>query len=230
MCFTFLEEYRLLVGCLRIGCVRVIEFGERIKGISYIDRPGAYAIIQDGSNAIALVRTPQGYLLPGGGVEPTEDFEGALQREIMEELGHESRIEGKLCTAVQYLYSEAEHEYFKKVGHFFRASLMKRICEPTERNHELMWCSCDASVEKLAQEFQAWAVRQAFKMTPQRSGCPPLPAHRKIRLAVSSRRGTVLVWCKEKPQKHARAVDRRKPGIFIWRGCAPHCSVGPTPS
>jgi 8-oxo-dGTP diphosphatase len=82
----------------------VIEFGERIKGISYIPRPGAYAIIQDGSNAIALVRTPQGYLLPGGGVEPTEDFEVALQREIMEELGYESRIEEKLCTAIQYLH------------------------------------------------------------------------------------------------------------------------------
>jgi 8-oxo-dGTP diphosphatase len=138
----------------------VIEFGERIKGISYIPRPGAYAIIQDGSNAIALVRTPQGYLLPGGGVEPTEDFEVALQREIMEELGYESRIEEKLCTAIQYLHSEAEHEYFKKEGHFFRARLTARVCEPTEKDHELVWCSRDASIMTLAQEFQAWAVRQ----------------------------------------------------------------------
>lgn len=144
----------------------MIEFGERIKGISYIDRPGAYAIIQDGSNAIALVRTPQGYLLPGGGVERNEDFEVALQREIIEELGHESRIEEKICTAIQYLYSEAEHEYFKKVGHFFRARLMERICEPTEKDHELVWCPCDASIMTLDQEFQAWAVRQAFKITP----------------------------------------------------------------
>jgi 8-oxo-dGTP diphosphatase len=144
----------------------VIEFGERIKGFSYIDRPGAYAIIQDESNAIALVRTPQGYLLPGGGVEPNEDFEVTLQREIMEELGHESRIEEKICTAIQYFYSEAEHEYFKKVGHFFRARLMERICEPTEKDHEVVWCSCDASIMTLAQEFQAWAVRRAFKIMP----------------------------------------------------------------
>jgi 8-oxo-dGTP diphosphatase len=143
----------------------VIAFGERIEGISYVDRPGAYAIIQDGSNAIALVRTLQGYLLPGGGVEPNEDFEVALRREIMEELGHESRIEEKLCAATQYLYSEAEGEYFKKVGHFFRATLMERTCEPTEKDHELVWCSYDVSIMLLAQEFQAWAVRQAFKIT-----------------------------------------------------------------
>jgi 8-oxo-dGTP diphosphatase len=141
----------------------VIEFGKRIKGVSYINRPGAYAIIRDGSNAIALVRTQQGYLLPGGGVEPHEDFEIALQREIIEELGYQSRIVEKLCTAVQYLYSESEHAYFKKVGHFFKATLAEKVSEPTEMDHELVWCSLDESLKKLAQEFQAWAVRQAFK-------------------------------------------------------------------
>ena len=142
----------------------VIEFGKRIPGVSYIGRPGAYAIIEDGSNAIALVRTQQGYLLPGGGVEPNERFEAALQREIVEELGYQSRIGEELCAAVQYLYSEAEHEYFKKYGHFFRATLMKRVCEPTELDHELVWCSPHESLTKLAQEFQAWAVRQALKI------------------------------------------------------------------
>jgi 8-oxo-dGTP diphosphatase len=141
----------------------VIEFGARIPGVSYIHRPGAYAIIQDGSKAIALVRTRQGYLLPGGGVEPNEEFEVALQREILEELGYQSRIGERLCAAVQYLYSEAEHEYFKKVGHFYRATLAGQICEPTEVDHALVWCSLDESLAILAQEFQAWAIRQAFK-------------------------------------------------------------------
>jgi 8-oxo-dGTP diphosphatase len=144
----------------------VIEFGERIQGVSYIDRPGAYALIQNGANAIVLVKTQQGYLLPGGGVEPHEDFEIALQREIMEELGYQSTIEEKVCSAVQYLYSESERAYFKKIGHFFKVSLAERVSEPTEIDHELVWCSSDESLEKLAQEFQAWAVRQAFKMTP----------------------------------------------------------------
>ena len=144
----------------------MIEFGERIRGAYYIDRPGAYAIIQDGANAIALVRTAQGYLLPGGGVEPNEGLETALQREIMEELGYQSSIGEEICHAVQYLYSEAEHDYFRKVGHFFRATLLEKVCEPTEMNHELVWCSPHESLTKLAQEFQVWAVRQALKVIP----------------------------------------------------------------
>ena len=144
----------------------MIEFGEQIRGVYYIDRPGAYAIIQDGANAIALVGTQQGYLLPGGGVEPNEGLEAALQREIVEELGYRSSIGEKICHAVQYLYSEAEHDYFRKVGHFFRATLTEKVCEPTEMNHELVWCSPDEALRKLAQEFQAWAIRQAFKMAP----------------------------------------------------------------
>jgi len=144
----------------------VIEFGEQIRGIHYITRPGAYAIIQDGANAIAVVRTQQGYLLPGGGVEPNEGLEAALQREIMEELGYQSSIGEKICHAVQYLYSEAEHEYFRKVGNFFRATLTEKVCEPTEMDHELVWCSPHESLTKLAQEFQAWAVRQALKTIP----------------------------------------------------------------
>jgi 8-oxo-dGTP diphosphatase len=144
----------------------VIEFGERIQGVSYIDRPGAYAIIRDGSNAIALVRTQQGYLLPGGGVEPDEDIKVALQREIMEELGYQSTIEEKVCSAVQYLYSESDRAYFKKIGHFFKVSLAEKVSEPIETDHELVWCSPEESLQMLAQEFQVWAIRQAFKMAP----------------------------------------------------------------
>ena len=144
----------------------MIEFGNQLKGISYISRSGAYAIIQDKSNAIALVKTRQGYLLPGGGVEHGEDFESALRREIMEEIGYQSRIVEEICTAVQYLYSESEREYFRKVGHFFRATLEERVSEPIEADHELVWFSADESLNRLAQEFQAWAVRQAFKIEP----------------------------------------------------------------
>ena len=89
-----------------------------------------------------------------------------MQREIMEELGYQSRIGKKVCAAVQYLYSEAEHEYFKKVGHFFRATLTEKVCGPTEIDHELVWCSPDESLTKLAQEFQTWAIRQAWKIAP----------------------------------------------------------------
>lgn len=144
----------------------MIEFGVRIHGVSYMERPGAYALIQNGSKAIALVKTPQGYLLPGGGIEPDENIKAGLRREIIEEIGYQSKVEEKVCSAVQYLYSESERAYFKKVGYFFKVELVAKVSEPIERDHDLVWRSPEESQRMLAQEFQAWAVRQAFKIAP----------------------------------------------------------------
>jgi 8-oxo-dGTP diphosphatase len=140
------------------------EFGKRAEGASYVDRPGAYAIIQNASGAIAVVRTRKGYLLPGGGVDPGEELESGLRREILEELGCESKIFTKLCAAVQFIYDEEERVYYRKVGHFFSATLGERVAAPIEKDHELVWFSPGECVQNLAQEFQSWAIRQAFKI------------------------------------------------------------------
>jgi 8-oxo-dGTP diphosphatase len=145
----------------------MIEFGNRIDSVSYIDRPGAYAIVKDGANRIALVRTPKGYFLPGGGVDPNETVEQALRRELIEEIGYESKIEAKLGIAAQYLHAKDQNIYFRKVGHFFVVRLTDKV-STSDNSHELVWCPLDESLEKLAQEFQAWGVRQAFIATPQR--------------------------------------------------------------
>jgi 8-oxo-dGTP diphosphatase len=141
----------------------MLEFGCRVEGVSYVDRPGAYAIIQNASNAIAVVRTRKGYLLPGGGVDPGEELESGLRREILEELGRESKILAKLCAAVQFIYDEDERAYYRKVGHFFSAMLGEQVAEPIETDHELVWFSSDECAKNLAQEFQSWAIRQTLK-------------------------------------------------------------------
>ncbi len=139
-------------------------FGDRIAGISYIDRPGAYAVIKDPYGGVALVKTDRGYFLPGGGVEPGEELETALQREVLEETGNGILVGEKFATAVQYLYSKPDETYFKKIGHFYLASFTEKLSAPTEPDHELIWCSLDESVAKLAQEFQKWAVREELNL------------------------------------------------------------------
>ena len=140
----------------------MLEFGNRLAAICYVDRPGAYAVIQDHSQAVALVKTNKGYFLPGGGVEPEEDFETALQREILEETGYAVKVREKFATAAQYLHAKSDGACFRKVGHFFLASLTEKVSEPTETDHELLWCSAGEGIRKLAHDFQKWAVREAL--------------------------------------------------------------------
>jgi 8-oxo-dGTP diphosphatase len=138
----------------------MLESGNRVEGAAYVERPCAYAIVKNASNAIAVVRTRKGYFLPG----PGETLESGLRREIVEELGCELEIVDELCAAAQFIYETEEDVYWRKVGHFFSATLGKKVAEPIEKDHELVWCAPDECVKTLTQEFQAWAIRQAFKI------------------------------------------------------------------
>ena len=60
-------------------------FGSRMAGYPYIERPSAYAIVRNESGCFALMRTPRGFYLPGGGIEASETPEQAIKREAMEE-------------------------------------------------------------------------------------------------------------------------------------------------
>ena len=48
----------------------VPEFGQRIEGAQYRSRPGVYAVLIDFDGKVALIKTPDGWFLPGGGIDP----------------------------------------------------------------------------------------------------------------------------------------------------------------
>jgi hypothetical protein len=51
---------------------RVPIFGVRVEGCPYIIRPSAYAVVRNEEAALAVVQTPRGYYLLGGGIEGDE--------------------------------------------------------------------------------------------------------------------------------------------------------------
>jgi 8-oxo-dGTP pyrophosphatase MutT (NUDIX family) len=100
------------------------QFGERIAGNNYAYRPGAYAVVFDADQRVAVVKNRHGYyFLLGGGAEPSETMEEALRREVLEESGYYIHIHRKLGEATECFWSEVGQRHFEVHGHFYaRAS------------------------------------------------------------------------------------------------------------
>ena len=103
-------------------------FGEKQAGASYRTRPGAYLIAVSGAQ-IASIRTPKGFFLPGGGVEPGETHEACILRECLEETGFLVQVGELLGSAESYL--------LKKLELFIQCSIIMRA--PFWNSFALRW-------------------------------------------------------------------------------------------
>ena len=148
----------------RSGDSAVPQFGTRLPGQEYIYRPSAYVILPNDLDQVAIVRTPVGVFLPGGGQDPGESPEAAAVREVAEECGFAVELLGSVGVADQFAWSIEASVYYLKHSTFFRA----RIVGParmTETDHELCWVSREEAGEAVSHESHRWAVSQACGST-----------------------------------------------------------------
>ena len=120
-------------------------------------RPSAYALVRNTRGEWALVRTPQGCFLPGGGMEPEETPQQTVKRESREECGFVLDPGPVAARAIQFVYSTEEEEYFEKVCEFVEAELIALV-EPSEDDHELLWLDLDQALKFLSHESHRWAL------------------------------------------------------------------------
>lgn len=134
------------------------EFGERLPGIDYVDRPGAYAFIRNGAGLFAVVRlAPDRHYLPGGGMEPGETPDQSMAREIAEELAHAAIVGRRFARATQFIASTRGGHYAVR-AHYFAVTLGARL--DREPEHELLWLPRDAAHAALVREADRWALEQ----------------------------------------------------------------------
>ena len=139
-----------------------IEFGNKIKGIEYIDREAVYGLLFKG-NKIAIIKTPRGFFLPGGGVEHCESFEDCLIREIIEETGLVTKAETYIGKSVLYDKSPKDNKYYNMYGEFYIVSLIGKR-KKLEADHTLVYmCSLEA-IKKLQLVHQKWAIKKAVEI------------------------------------------------------------------
>jgi len=133
-------------------------FGTRVSGCPYIARPSAYAVVRNDSGAIAVVRTPKGHYLPGGGMEHGESPEQTICRETREETGLILEPQSLLGNAIEIVYSAEEGACFEKRCSFVQAKVVGQV-SLREADHELIWVTIDQAVRMLSHQSQCWAIR-----------------------------------------------------------------------
>jgi 8-oxo-dGTP diphosphatase len=138
------------------------EFGDPQPGVTYVPRPGGYAVIFDREGLLAVVATAEGLHLPGGGLEPGESAEGAVLREVTEETGLRVEIQAFIGVAHELVFAPQENIHYRKRCSFFRAAVTG-AGEPSEPDHELDWMAPREALESLHHEIQRWAVRKALE-------------------------------------------------------------------
>ena len=134
------------------------EFGIRLRGKEYIDRPGAYAVIEDNNRRIAVIETSNGYFLPGGGINPCEAEIDALKREIVEEIGFHISGVAMIGEAVEYIEALMERKYYRIHSRFYSAQIVSKIVEETEKDRRLVWLWRAEAVKLLKRQSQSWAI------------------------------------------------------------------------
>jgi 8-oxo-dGTP diphosphatase len=138
-------------------------FGRRVDGCRYVIRPSAYALARNGDGEFAVVRTPSGCFLPGGGIEMGESAEQTVEREAKEECGLVLKSRAQVGEAIEIVYSAEERTCFEKRCVFVEADVVRHETS-MEADHELYWIDVGHLLDSLSHESHRWAVRRLTRL------------------------------------------------------------------
>jgi 8-oxo-dGTP diphosphatase len=145
----------------RLGGLKMhMMFGKK-ENETYFDRKGAYLIALK-EDKIAVIRTPKGYFLFGGGINEDEQDEECIHRECLEEIGYSVEIDQFIGSAETY----CEHPkigYFYPIQNYYFGELKEAIKEPIEIDHVLEWVPYEKIKNNMFLKMQNWAIDECWK-------------------------------------------------------------------
>jgi 8-oxo-dGTP diphosphatase len=129
------------------------------KSKNYIRRHGAYGIIKNADGLVAIVRTKNGYFLPGGGQEKGESLTECLKRECLEEIGAVVCKLNCFASGDYYFLSTTLNIDIESIGHFFTCEIDKFLDVETEDDNELVWLDLDEAISSMYLDNQKEALK-----------------------------------------------------------------------
>lgn len=142
----------------------MIRIGTKIENITYTKREGAYAIIERGDNKIAIATADNDLFFLGGGIEQGENEIEALKRELIEESGYSIK-DIKYFDKLTAYADGGERGPLDVTATFYTAKFDKKVTEPIEKDHKVLWVDPNEYVNKLYHEYQRYILKEYIKIT-----------------------------------------------------------------
>lgn len=137
-----------------------MRIGIKEEDKEYYKRPGSYVIIErEEDNKIAVVTNGIGYFFLGGGLEENETNEEALRRELIEESGYTLKDVKYFDIVTTYIYNEKKG-YMDIDATIYIAKFDKKVSEPIEKDHKIIWVNPLEYKDKLYREYQRYILNK----------------------------------------------------------------------
>ena len=139
----------------------MLKIGTKKAGVQYKKRVCAYAIIERDEDKKIAIATDKCdiYFFLGGGLEKNESIEETLKREIIEETGYSLKNVKLFDRINSWCYSD-KYGYLDVEATIYIAKFDKKIIEPIEKDHRVLWVSPLEYKDKLYHEYQRYILNK----------------------------------------------------------------------
>ncbi|MBQ9012064.1 MAG: NUDIX domain-containing protein [Bacilli bacterium] len=154
MIFQLFLCYKLIY--MREHKTRVIC--KKKAGIKYRKRKCAYALIQDDRGNVAIAYDGKHFFF-GGGTEENETPIDTLNREMLEETGFKLKDIALFDNIKSYEYN-SNRGYLEIDATIYTAKFDEKVCEPIEKDHEIIWGKPEDHIDNMYHEYQKVMLRE----------------------------------------------------------------------